>query len=168
MGSALLVTVSFMFAGKMDWIHGGGEAIGLMGGKLLIAVVLNFILGALMTAGIGLYAPCMAIVFALGMSPKVAFPIMMGSCACLMPAASAKFIKAGAYNRKASLAMAIPGSMAVLIAALVVKSLPLDALKWVVMVVILYTSLWMFSAAFGKKKPLNPKTESIKSPLIQK
>ena len=168
MGSALLVTVSFMFAGKMGWIHGGGEAIGLMGGKLLTAVVLNFILGALMTAGIGLYAPCMAIVFALGMSPKVAFPIMMGSCACLMPAASAKFIKAGAYNRKASLAMAIPGSMAVLIAALVVKSLPLDALKWVVMVVILYTSLWMFSAAFGKKKPLNPKTESIQSPLIQK
>jgi hypothetical protein len=43
----------------------------------------NFFLGAIMTAGVGLYAPCMALIFALGMSPKVAFPIMMGSCAFL-------------------------------------------------------------------------------------
>ena len=70
MGFALLVTAGFMFAGKMEWIQGGGDAIGLYNGKLVIAVAANFILGALMTAGIGLYAPCMALIFALGMSPK--------------------------------------------------------------------------------------------------
>ncbi len=152
MGIALFITAGFMFAGKMNWIQGGGTDIGLHGAKLAIAVFVNFILGALMTAGIGLYAPCMALVFALGLSPLVAFPIMMGSCAFLMPLASVKFIKEGAYNRKAAVAMAIPGMVAVLIAALIVKSLPLDTLRWIVIIVILYTSVVMLQAAFSRKK----------------
>jgi uncharacterized membrane protein YfcA len=148
MGFALLVTAFFMLAGSMHWIQGGGDAIGLYGSRLLIAGGANFVLGALMTVGIGLYAPCMAVVFALGMSPQVAFPIMMGSCAFLMPPASIRFIREGAYNRKASVAMAIPGIVAVLIAAFIVKSLPLDTLRWVVIVVILYTSAIMLRAGF--------------------
>ena len=151
MGFALLVTAFFMMASSLEWIQGGGEAIGLTNGKLLIAVAANFVLGALMTAGIGLYAPCMALVFALGMSPQVAFPIMMGSCAFLMPPASWRFIKEGAYNRKAAIAMAIPGIVAVGIAAFIVKSLPLDVLRWVVIVVILYTSGVMLHAGFKKQ-----------------
>jgi uncharacterized membrane protein YfcA len=151
MGFALLVTAFFMLATQMQWIQGAGEAIGLTNGKLAIAVVANFILGALMTAGIGLYAPCMALVFALGMSPKVAFPIMMGSCAFLMPPASVRFIREKAYNRKAAVAMAIPGIVAVGIAAFVVKSLPLDVLRWVVISVIVYTSGVMLHAGFTKK-----------------
>ena len=151
MGIALLITAGFMFAGKMQWIQGGGAAIGLSGIKLIIAVVVNFLLGALMTAGIGLYAPCMAMVFALGLSPQVAFPIMMGSCAFLMPPASIKFIKEGAaYNRKAAIGMALPGIIAVLIAALIVKSLPLDTLRWLVIIVIVYTSVVMLRSAYSR------------------
>jgi uncharacterized membrane protein YfcA len=151
MGFALLVTAFFMLSGQMHWIQNGGEAIGLTGGKLALAIGANFILGAFMTVGIGLYAPCMALVYALGMSPLVAFPIMMGSCAFLMPPASAKFIKEGAYNRKASVSMAIPGIIAVLIAAFLVKSLPLNTLRWVVIVVIIYTSLVMFKSALNSR-----------------
>jgi uncharacterized membrane protein YfcA len=69
-----------------------------------------------------------------------------------MPPASVKFIREGAYNRKAAMAMALPGMIAVLIAALIVKSLPLDILRWVVMVVILYTSAVMLRAAFAARK----------------
>jgi len=148
MGIALLITAGFMVATKLQWIEGGGDAIGLAGSKLAIAVAVNFMLGALMTSGIGLYAPCMALVFALGMSPTVAFPIMMGSCAFLMPMASLKFIKEGAYNRRASLAISITGVAAVLIAAFLIKSLPLDILRWVVIAVIIYTSTVMLRAAF--------------------
>jgi|TARA_B110000240_G_scaffold185820_1_gene221788 uncharacterized membrane protein YfcA len=151
MGFALLVTAFFMLSGQMHWIQNGGESIGLTGGKLALAIGVNFILGAFMTVGIGLYAPCMALVYALGMSPLVAFPIMMGSCAFLMPPASAKFIKEGAYNRKASVSMAIPGIIAVLIAAFLIKSLPLNTLRWVVIVVIIYTSLVMFKSALNSR-----------------
>ncbi len=146
MGVALFITAGFMIATKMGWMEGGGEAIKLEGAKLILAVAVNFILGALMTAGIGLYAPCMALIFALGMSPAVAFPIMMGSCAFLMPVAASRFIRAGAYNRKASFAIAITGVIGVLIAAFVVKSLPLDALRWLVIVVIIYTATIMLRA----------------------
>ena len=151
MGFALLVTAFFMLATNMEWINGGGEAIGLENGKLAIAIIANFGLGALMTVGIGLYAPCMALVFALGMSPQVAFPIMMGSCAFLMPPASMRFIREKAYNKKAAIAMAIPGIVAVGIAAFIVKSLPLDVLRWVVIGVILYTSAVMLHEGFTKK-----------------
>jgi len=140
MGIALIITAGFMVAVNLEWIKGGGTAIGLSGYKLIFAVVVNFLLGALMTAGIGLYAPCMAMVFSLGLSPQVAFPIMMGSCAFLMPPASVKFIKEGAYNRKAAFSMAIPGIIAVFIAAFIVKSLPLASLRWLVIIVILYTA----------------------------
>ena len=148
---ALLITAGFMFANKMNWIQGEGVAIGIHGWKLVIAGVVNFILGAMMTAGVGLYAPCMALVYLLGLSPQVAFPIMMGSCAFLMPPASYKFIKSGAYNKKAALGMAIPGVVAVLIAALVIKSLPLDTLRWLVLIIILYTSITMFLSAIKNK-----------------
>ncbi|AZR74639.1 permease [Anoxybacter fermentans] len=147
MSIALFVTASIMVAGQMGWMPIGGEAIGLSGIKLIIAIVANFILGALMTLGIGLYAPCMALVYMLGMSPRVAFPIMMGSCAFLMPVASVKFIREGAYNRKASLAISLAGLVGVFIAAYLVKSLPLKVLTWLVICVIYYTSITMYKAA---------------------
>ena len=152
MGIALLVTAGFMIANAMQGIRGSGTAIGLSGVRLVTAILVNALLGALMTAGIGLYAPCMALVFLLGLSPKVAFPIMMGSCAFLMPPASATFIRQGAYDRKAALAMAIPGMVAVLIAAFVVRSLPLDTLRVLVVLVVVYTAVTMLmSYAKGRE-----------------
>lgn len=150
MAVALLVTVALMVAGQVGIMPGGGEAIGLTGGKLIAAVVGNFILGALMTAGIGLYAPCMALIYILGMSPKVAFPIMMGSCAFLMPVASVKFVKEAAYDRRAAMGITIGGAVGVIIAAYIVKSLPLNILKWLVDAVILYTSYTLFKSATSK------------------
>lgn len=147
MGIALLVTGVLMALSALNLMPGGGEAIGLTGVKLVVGIVGNFILGALMTAGIGLYAPCMALVYFLGMSPQVAFPIMMGSCATLMPVCSVKFIKEGAYPRKASLLLGLFGAIGVFIAAYIVKTLPLDILKWLVIVVILYTSISMLVSA---------------------
>lgn len=152
MGIALFVTASVMLASQMGWMPAGGAAIGLSGGKLVIAIIANFILGALMTLGIGLYAPAMALVYLLGMSPRVAFPIMMGSCAFLMPVASIKFIREGAYNRKASLAISIGGLIGVFIAAYLVKSLPLNVLKWLVIFVIYYTSITMFKTYLESTK----------------
>ncbi len=149
MGVALLATALLMLSGQMGWIAnlGTGEAIGLSGIKLITAVIGNFILGALMTAGIGLYAPCMAFVYMLGMSPRVAFPIMMGSCAFLMPAASTKFVQEGAYNRKAALIINITGTIGVFIAAFLVKSLPLEILTWLVILVISYTAVTLLRDA---------------------
>ena len=108
----------------------------------------NFFLGALMSLGIGLYAPCMILVSLLGMSEATAFPIMMGSCAFLMPVGSLKFIKERAYGLRVALGLAIGGIPGVIIAATVVKSMDLTTVRWLVIVVVLYTALTMLYAAF--------------------
>jgi len=149
MGIALIITAFLMICGQMEWIKdlGTGHAIGLRGIKLAIGILGNFILGSLMTVGVGLYAPCMALVYILGMSPEVAFPIMMGSCAFLMPPASAKFIKYEAYNKKASLGITTGGVFGVLLAVYIIKSLPLTILTWLVIAVILITAFTLILAA---------------------
>ncbi|WP_346353845.1 sulfite exporter TauE/SafE family protein [Azotosporobacter soli] len=147
MGIALLTVAAIILAGLLGVMPVGGDAIALTGSSMVIGAVGNFFLGALMTIGIGLFAPCMALVYALGLSPRVAFPIMMASCAFLQPAASIKFIQTGAYDRKASLWIALAGSFGVLVAAYIVKSLPLLVLKWVVVCVIIYTGVTMIRAA---------------------
>jgi uncharacterized membrane protein YfcA len=151
MGVALLITAGFLLTKILNIDQAGGTAIGLEGPKLLLAVGVNFILGALMTAGIGLYAPCMALVALLGMSPETAFPIMMGSCAMLMPLAGLRFIREGAYNRRASVAIAITGVAGVLIAAFIVKKLPVEYLRWLVVIVVVYTAVAMLRSAFKPK-----------------
>lgn len=151
MGVALIATAFIMVAGQLGWMPVGGEAIGLAGMGLVIGVAGNFILGALMTAGIGLYAPAMALVYMLGMSPRVAFPIMMGSCAFLMPVASIKFVKEGAYNKKAAFGITIGGIVGALVAVYIVKSLPLTILTWLVVAVVTYTGSTMLKAAFDSK-----------------
>lgn len=130
-----------------------GDAVGLTGVKLVIGIVINFILGALMCCGVGLYAPCMALCALLGMNLTVAFPIMMGSCAFLMPVNSIEFIKAGRYNRNAALAAIPAGLIGVWIAYAVVKSMPVYALTLIVAGVLIYMSVsFMISIKNSKKQ----------------
>ena len=145
MGIALVIIAFLLFAGQMGWIAGlgTGTATALTGTKLIIGIVVFVILGALMSAGVGLYAPAMATVYLLGMSPLVAFPIMMGACAFLMPVGSYKFIKEEAYAPKLSLFIAFGGIIGVIFATSVVTSLPLDAVKWLVIIVVTITGIIM-------------------------
>ena len=130
----------------------GGDAIGVRGVLLVVAVAGNFLLGALMTLGIGLYAPCMILVSLLGMNPTAAFPIMMGSCAFLMPVGSLRFIRERAYSLRNALGLAIGGMPGVLVAAYIVKSLNLDMVRWLVIVVVLYTAITMLISASSERE----------------
>jgi uncharacterized membrane protein YfcA len=151
MGLALLAAAALMLGTQLNLFPLGGDALGVMGTRLAIALVGNFALGALMTLGIGLYAPCMILVSLLGMNPKVAFPIMMGSCAFLMPVASIRFIQKRSFAPRASFWLAVAGIPAVLVAAYLVTSLPLGAVRWLVVCVVLYTAAAMLRSAWIEK-----------------
>jgi uncharacterized membrane protein YfcA len=146
MGTALLAAAGLMLV-RMYAAPTGGDALELHGGRLALALAGNFVFGALMTIGVGAYAPIMIMVSLLGMNSKAAFPIMMGSCAFLMPAASLRFIRTGAYDITAALGLTIAGIPAVLLAAFIVKELPLDVVKWLVLVVVVYTAISMLRSA---------------------
>jgi uncharacterized membrane protein YfcA len=149
MGAALLAAAAFMLMKQLGLFPAGNDAIGVQGARLALAIGGNFVLGALMTLGIGLYAPCMILVSLLGMSEKTAFPIMMGSCAFLMAVGSLRFIRAQSYSLRAALGLAIGGVPAVLVAGLLVKELPLYAVRWLVIVVVVYAAVTMLKAGMG-------------------
>lgn len=158
MGFALLCAAMLIIAGLLAWVPSGGDELELSGSKLVAACVANFVFGALMTIGVGAYAPIMIMVSLLGMNQKAAFPIMMGSCAFLMPIASYKFIASQKYDPRAALGLTLLGLPAVAIAAWVVKSLDTWAIKYLVVIVVLYTGINMILAgikASRKGAPTN-------------
>lgn len=152
MGSVLLAAAVVITLRQMNWVPGGGHAMGLTGTALVLGIAGNALLGALMTLGIGLYAPCMILIYLLGMQPLAAFPIMMGSCAFLMPVGSARFVKSGSYNLKSALGLTIGGIPGVLLAAYVVKTLPLYVVNWLVVGVVIYTAVMMLRSAQRERR----------------
>jgi uncharacterized membrane protein YfcA len=147
MGCALIVAAAIFTWRNLG--YGGTETgtLDLQGMKLVLGLAGNFALGALMTLGIGLYGPCMILVGLLGMNAKAAFPIMMGSCAFLMPVSSAQFVRKNAYALRPSLGLAIGGLPAVLIAALIVKEMDIYYVRWLVVVVVLIAAGMLLRSA---------------------
>jgi uncharacterized membrane protein YfcA len=144
---ALLVTALFIFLRLVHVFPAGGDALQLTGLALVIGLLVNTLLGALTTLGIGNYAPCMALVSILGMNPAAAFPIMMGSAALILPIAAARFIPARRYHARTGLGLTLGGIPGVWVAWKFVTSLPLDAVKWLVVGVLLYTATMMWRSA---------------------
>jgi uncharacterized membrane protein YfcA len=153
MGVLLFGAAAIIVARLTKTVPGGGDALGLSGARLAAGLAGNFVLGALMTLGIGLYAPCMILVSLLGMNATTAFPIMMGSCAFLMPAASIRFVRSGRYDLRAALGLTLAGTPAAVIAGLVVKSLPVAAVNWLVVGVVVYTASAMLRSARSTGAP---------------
>ena len=150
-GLFLLATVILLKVFNVPPFGTVGTALGLRGIKLVIAVVGNFILGALMSIGVGLYAPCMAMVLALGMNSTCAFPAMMGSCAFLMAFGNGpKFIKEAKIDIVATWTQAIFGTIGVFVAYYLVKSLPLATLTKVIVVVVYFTAFLYLKDAIKK------------------
>lgn len=147
MGGALLAAALLLTMSQLQAFPVGGTALGLRGGSFVIGVGVALVLGALMTIGVGFYAPCMIAISLLGMEPKASFPIMMGACAFLMPVASARFLRHDRLNLRAALGLTLGGVPAVFLAVWIVKSLPLEAVRWLVVGIAVYTAVTMLRAA---------------------
>jgi len=155
MGITLLITAMFSLLVQFHLFPGGGDLLGLTGVKLVAAVAITTLLGALMTLGIGFFAPCMMVVYLLGMNPRAAFPIMMGAVAFLGPGASVPFVRQKRYSLKSALGLTIGGIPGVLLAAFLIKSLPLGAVRWLVIVALIYTAIMMLRSAVMGRARLN-------------
>lgn len=149
---ATAILTALRQAGYLDMLGVGNTAIGLRGLPLILAAVGVFVCGVLQSIGVGFYAPCMAIVYLAGLNPLVAFPIMMVSCAAVMPIASIEFIRTSKYSKLMSIIIMISGIIGVYFAANFVKDLSLDALVWIIVGVVIIGSISMFHTALKKEK----------------
>lgn len=147
MGFALIGAATLMLLSLTGIGPAPGVALGVSGAKLALAVVISMFLGALMMLGIGYYAPTLIMISLLGMNPTAAFPIMMGACAFLIPVGSVQFIRKQSYDVRTAIGLMVGGPGAVLIAAFIVRSLPLDAVRGGVIVIVIYTAVGMLRTA---------------------
>ena len=152
MGTTLLVTAGFLLTSQLHLLPVGGDLLALTGWKLVVAVLANVLLGALMTLGIGFFAPCMMVIYLLGMSPRAAFPIMMGSVAFLGTVGSIRFVNSHRYRWKSAIGMTLGGIPGVLLAAYLVRSLPLFWLRWMVFIVMIYTAMMMLRSSLKERR----------------
>ena len=150
-GVALLIAATLYALGNLGLMPPGGEATSLPPTYFAVAVAGHFLMGVLMMFGIGLYAPSLVLLSLLGLNPAAAFPIMMGSCAFLMPISSLNFVRSERIDLRIVLGIALGGIPAVLIAAFVVKSLDLVTLRWLVVIVVIYASVLLLRGAFLAK-----------------
>jgi uncharacterized membrane protein YfcA len=139
--AALAIAAALFIAKNLGMLPPGGEASGLEGAKLALAIAVSFVLGGLMMLGIGYYAPCLILLSLLGMSPLAAFPIMMGANLFPLLIGGAGFIRTGQHDGRTALGLTLGGLPAVLVAAYLVKSLPVEGLRWMVAFVVIYASL---------------------------
>jgi len=151
MGTALLLAALSLLMSQFGLFPEGGVGLSLPVARLLIALVMNFIFGALCTLGIGNYAPSLVLFCLLGLDPRAAFPVMMGSGAFTGLVAGVRFINKNRIDRRAALGLTIGGIPAVLLAAFAVKSLSLDVMRWLVMAVIVYTAVTMLRSASANR-----------------
>ena len=141
MGVALSAAAALMLAGMLGVMPAGSTATTFPAPSFAIAIAVSVVLGALLTIGIGNYAPSLIVFSLLGMNPRAAFPIMMGSGAFVATIAGVRFVARGRFHHRAAVGLAVGGVPGVLVAAILVQSLPLEALRWVVIVVVVYSAI---------------------------
>jgi len=152
LGSVLIAAACLMMISQLDMLPIGGDSLALKGVLLATGIFGSFWMGALMTLGLGFYAPCMIMISLLGMNPKAAYPIMMGACAFLMPIASMQFVRRERYSLRPALGLTLGGIPGVLLAAFIVRELPLGAVRWLVVVVVVYTATMLLRSAIRERR----------------
>ena len=153
---ALILAASLYAMTNLDMMPGGGTASSLPLTLMVIAIIANFVFGVLLNFGIGNYAPTLVMFSLMGMDPRLSFPIMAGGAAMAAAGASARHISMGEIDLRIVTGMAIGGIPAVFVAAFIVKSMPVEMLRWMVIVVVLYAALMMLRAAYlGRRRPMS-------------
>ncbi len=147
MGTALLLAAVFMTVAQLNRMPVGGTALTLDGGVLWLALGVNFVLGALIMLGVGNYGPTFVLLSALGMDPRAAFPIMMGSGAFAALLGCLAFVKRRNQVTQPALGLTLGGIPGVIVAALLVTSMPINLLRWLVIVVVVYAAITMLKPA---------------------
>jgi uncharacterized membrane protein YfcA len=144
---ALVVAAVAYAATNLNYMPGGGTAASLPPVLAIAAIAANFIFGVLLNFGVGNYAPTLVTLSLMGMNPRLIFPIMAAGAAVMGAGACVRHIQIGKIDLRVVLGLGLGGIPAVLVAALIVKSMPLELLRWLVIVVVIYAAAVMARAA---------------------
>ncbi len=146
-GTALLIAAFFYTLSNLGLMPAGGTATSLPLSLAAITVLAHFGFGVLLSFGVGNYAPTLAMLSLMGMDPRLAFPIMAAAAGFAGTTASARCIRTVKLDLRLVLGLTIGAIPAVLLAAFIVKEMPLTMLRWLVVVVVTYAGVTLLAAA---------------------
>lgn len=151
--AALLMAALFYSLSNLGLMPVGGDAAALPVPLMIVAIAASFIFGVLLNFGVGNYAPTLAMLSLFGMNPRLAFPIMAFGAALAGAAASSRLVKLADLDLRIVLSLAVGSIPGVLIAAFIVKEMPLTMLRWLVVVVVIYAAVSLLFTALRKPPP---------------
>jgi uncharacterized membrane protein YfcA len=144
----LLLASVFYAMANLHLFPAGGTAAGLPPLLTAVAIAASFGFGILLNFGVGNYAPTLVFLSLLGMDPRLCFPVMAGGAALMGAGAGARHILIGKLDLRVVLGLALGGIPGVLVAAYIVVTMPIEILRWLVIVVVLYAAAVMGRAAW--------------------
>jgi uncharacterized membrane protein YfcA len=160
---ALLLAATLYSMSNLHLMPAGGTAASLSPGLTVVAIAASFVFGVLLNFGIGHYAPSLVMLSLMGLDPRLAFPVMATGGAVTIMGAGTRHVLIGHVDLKIATGIMIGGVPAVLVAAFLVRDMPLELLRWLVAVVVLYASTVMYRAALRGRR--EDKAESATAPL---
>jgi uncharacterized membrane protein YfcA len=160
----LLLAAAAYAMTNLHLFPGGGTASSLPLALMIVAILANFAFGILANFGVGNYAPTLVMLSLMGMDPRLCFPIMAGGASLMGAGASMKHISIGQVDLKIVLGLAIGGIPGVLVAAFIVKTMPIDTLRWLVFVVVVYAAAVMAHASLKGRREGD--VEAAAAPLV--
>lgn len=155
-GVALLLAAFFYSLSNLGLMPVGGTAASLSLGFAIIAVLANFLFGLLLSFGVGNYAPTLAMLSLMGMDPRLAFPIMAAGAGFAGVAAGARCVRTVQLDWRIVLGLTLGAIPFVLLAALIVKEMPLTMLRWLVAAVVTYAGITLLVSASRKMELVAP------------
>ena len=165
-GVALLIAGFFYSLANLGLMPPGGTATDLPTHWAIVTVVVHFLLGVLVCFGVGNYAPTLAMLSLMGMDPRLAFPIMASAASFAGVAAAARSIHLVTLDYRIVLGLALGAIPAVLVAAFIVKEMPITTLRWLVVVVVSYAGGTLLLSA-TRPAPVTPAPELADTAIVE-
>ncbi len=154
-GLALLIAALFYSLSNLGLMPSGGSATNLPIRWAVVAIAVHFLLGVLLSFGVGNYAPTLAMLSLMGMDPRLAFPIMASAASFSGVAAAGRSIQLVKLDYRIVLGLALGAIPAVFVAAFIVKEMPTTMLRWLVVVVVSYAGGTLLLSA-TRRMPVGP------------
>jgi uncharacterized membrane protein YfcA len=151
--------IVLLLSHQFHWLPVGGDAMGLESWKLGLGFAALIICGILTSVGVGLFVLVQAVLFLLGVSPLVAFPIMTTAGAMQQPITTLVFLRYDKIPLKKTLILSLAGCIGVLITLPVFKYITVTWLHNLLLGIVFY-NLWAISRAYLRTRSASEHTRT--------
>jgi uncharacterized membrane protein YfcA len=153
---AFPLVIMLILSNHFQWLPIGGDKTALSGHELLWGFLGVFVAGTLTSAGVGLFAMVQAVLFCLGMSPLVAFPIMTAAGALQQPLSTVIFTYKNTIPMKRALLMNLYGVAGVFLSIPLITHLSTTNLHGLLVLVLTYNTVMMGRSYLKHRQKVRP------------